>query len=74
MRSGRISCRAGPRGMALLVTVIFVAMFTCVAMALVTMADTNVAIGRNRLQSYQSAALAEIGLLLAQCKLGGLAV
>jgi len=74
MWSGRIASRASPRGVAFLLTVMFVALFACVAVAVATMADTNLVIGRNRLQSNQSATLAEIGLLLAQRELGGLAV
>jgi len=74
MRARQIGRRACPRGVAFLLTVIFVTLFTCIAVALVTLADTNMVIGRNRLQINQSAALADIGLLLAQRELGGLAV
>jgi hypothetical protein len=74
MRSGRIVSRASRRGVAFLLTVMFVALFTCVAVAVATMADTNLVIGRNRFQSNQSSALAESGLVLAQRHLGGLAV
>lgn len=70
----RIKGPARPRGVALLVTVIFVALFACMAVALVTLADTNMVIGRNRLQINQAAALADIGLFLAQRELGGLPV
>ena len=70
----RIKSRERPGGIALLVTMIFVVLFACVAVALVTLADTNMTIGRNRLQINQAAALADIGLFLAQCELGGLPV
>ncbi len=74
MRPGRITGRATPKGVAFLVTLIFVALFTCAALALVTMADTNMAISRDRLHMNQSSSLAETGLVLAQRQLGGLAV
>lgn len=74
MSPGRITGRATPKGVAFLVTLIFVALFTCVALALVTMADTNMAIGRDRLHINQSSTLAETGLLLTQQELGGLVV
>ncbi len=66
--------RATPRGIAILIAIIFVAMFACMAVALAIMADSNAVISRNRLQINQCSSLAETGLLLAQRELGGLSI
>ncbi|MBL7132545.1 MAG: pilus assembly PilX N-terminal domain-containing protein [Phycisphaerae bacterium] len=62
------------RGSALLLTLIFVAMFACMAVALAVASSTNMAISRNRVEIGQSTNLVESGLLLAQREMGGLQV
>lgn len=59
-------------GVAMLVTLIFLAMFVCMALAVLTAADVNLVIARNRIECEQAAALAETGLLMLQQQLGGL--
>ena len=63
-----------PRGVALIVSLIFLALFACLALAITTAADMNLSAARNRVASDQAAALAETGLLLVQQELGGLSV
>ena len=57
--------------MAFLVTIIFVALFACMAVALATTSDMNLLVSRNRLESNQASVLVETGLFLAQKELGG---
>jgi len=67
----------GPRrqtGSALLITLIFVALFASMAVALAIASDTNLAISRNRIEIAQARNLVEAGLLLAQREIGGLEV
>ena len=59
-------------GIAMLVTLIFLALFACLAVAIASSANMNMVVTRNRLQSQQAGALAETGLLLMQRHLGGL--
>jgi hypothetical protein len=71
----RILTKAGGRrGIAVLVTLLFVALFTCLAVAIATSANMNMTLTRNRLQSQQAGALAETGLQFTQRHLGGLRV
>ncbi len=63
-----------PRGIALILTLIFLALFACLALAIATAADMNLSAARNRVASDQAAALAETGLLLVQQELGDLSV
>jgi len=63
--------RGTRRGVALLVTMIFLALFACLAVAIATTSDTNLAVARNRIASQQAAALAETGIQLIQRNLGG---
>ncbi|MFO8014921.1 MAG: pilus assembly PilX N-terminal domain-containing protein [Phycisphaerae bacterium] len=62
------------RGSALLITLIFVALFACMAVALAVAAESNLAISRNRLDIQQARNLTETGLLLVQREMGGLEV
>jgi hypothetical protein len=71
MQQGALVCRARG-GVAMLVTLIFLAMFACMALAVVTAADANLVAARNRVDCDQAAALAETGLLMLQQHLGGL--
>lgn len=61
-------------GVALLVAMIFLTLFACMAVALVSAADMNTTIARNRIESHQAGALAEGGLLLVEQCLSGLPV
>ncbi|HUX16737.1 MAG TPA: hypothetical protein VMW52_09710, partial [Phycisphaerae bacterium] len=63
--------RGTRRGVALLVTMIFLALFACLAVAIATTSDTNYTVARNRIASQQAAALAESGIQLIQRNLGG---
>jgi len=66
------SLRGGTRrGVALLITMIFLALFACLAVAIATTSDTNLAVARNRIASQQAAVLAETGIQLIQRNLGG---
>jgi len=68
------SDRPVAKGTALLLTLIFLALFAAMAVAIAASADINLTITRNRIESRQAAALAETGLLLCQRHLGGLQV
>jgi hypothetical protein len=53
---------------------IFAAIFTCMAVALAVVSESNLAICRNRLDTQQARNLTETGLLLVQREVGGLEV
>ena len=74
MTAQRIRGRTKAKGVAFLITIIFVALFASMAVALATTSDMNMLISRNRLESNQAASLVETGLLLAQKQLGGATV
>jgi len=61
-------------GSVLVVALVFLALFTALAVAIAASADINMTIARNRLESHQAGALAETGLLLLGKHLGGLEV
>lgn len=65
---------AGQPGVAMLVTLIFLALFACMAVAIASSADMNMTLTRNRLNGQQASALAETGLQLVQKSLGGMTV
>jgi hypothetical protein len=73
MRQPRTRRRA-PRGVAFLVTLIFVSIFACLAVGVAATAQSNLVVARNRLNSEQSLAMAEGGLCLMLRNLGGLDV
>jgi hypothetical protein len=62
------------RGSALLVTLVFVALFASMALAIAAAANVNLVVARNRLESHQATAFAETGILLLMKHLGGLEV
>ncbi|HUU09181.1 MAG TPA: hypothetical protein VM431_01425 [Phycisphaerae bacterium] len=64
----------GRPGVAMLVTLIFLAVFACMAVAIASSADMNMTLTRNRLNGQQAGALAETGLQLVQKSLGGMTV
>jgi Tfp pilus assembly protein PilX len=73
MKSHPIRRRAR-RGIALLMTLIFLALFASLAVGLAASADMNAAVSRNRISVNQAAALAETGVQLVQMHVGGLYV
>ena len=74
MSAARLHGRMSARGMALLLTLSFLAMFACLIVSLAVMSDMNMMVARNRTQSRQAEALAEAGLNLVQVHLGGASV
>jgi Tfp pilus assembly protein PilX len=74
MHHQRCVQNAPERGVALMITLIFLAMFACLAVAIASSADMTYTVSRNRIQSQQAGAAAEVGLQLAQKHLGGLVV
>jgi hypothetical protein len=66
--------QAASRGIALIVMLVFLALFACLAVAIVSLADGNLTIAHNRIESQQASALADSGLLMVQKSLGGLDV
>ncbi|HUU32056.1 MAG TPA: pilus assembly PilX N-terminal domain-containing protein, partial [Phycisphaerae bacterium] len=75
MRSRPKTRRAATRrGIALLITLIFLALFACLAVAIATSADANLTMARNRIETQQAAALAEAGIQLSLRHLAGLSV
>jgi filamentous hemagglutinin family protein len=66
--------RAARRGVALLLTMIFLAIFACLAVAIVTATDANLTIARNRIESGQAAAFAETGVQMIRLGVGGVTV
>ncbi|MFO8014920.1 MAG: pilus assembly PilX N-terminal domain-containing protein [Phycisphaerae bacterium] len=74
MATGLMHQRGARRGSALFVAMIFAAIFTCMAVALAVVSESNLAICRNRLDVQQASNLVETGLLLVQREMGGLEV
>jgi len=66
--------RAARRGVAMLLALVFLALFTSLAVGLAASADMNMAIARNRLNIHQAAGLAETGVQLIQKHIGGITV
>ncbi len=66
--------RAGTRGSALLIALLFLALFASMAVAIAAASDVNLTIARNRIEAHQASALAETGILLLMQTLGGAAV
>jgi len=61
-------------GSVLVIALVFLALFTALAVAIAASSDINLTIARNRIESHQAGALAETGLLLLEKHLGGLEV
>ncbi len=74
MHTGHSTGPRGRTGSALLISLIFVALFASMAAALAIASDTNLAISRNRIEIAQAQNLTEAGLFLAQREMGGLVV
>jgi len=62
------------RGMAIVVALVFVAIFACLAVALAMASTSNLVVARNRVEINQAIGLMESGLMLAQREMGGLSV
>jgi hypothetical protein len=74
MNARQKTCRTGRRGIALLVTLIFLTLFACLAVAIAASADANLTVAHNRIEGQQALALAGTGLQLIQKSLGGMSV
>ncbi|MCX5683819.1 MAG: hypothetical protein NT049_09055, partial [Planctomycetota bacterium] len=60
------------RGVAFVITLIFLAMFACLAVAIAATADSNLTVARNRIQGQQASAFAGTGIQIMQASLGGM--
>jgi hypothetical protein len=69
----KISPRA-PRGVALVLAIIFMAIFTCMAVGVATTARCNMVLSRNRISTQQALAIGQGGVCLMLRNLGGLDV
>ncbi|MCX5674440.1 MAG: hypothetical protein NTX87_05485 [Planctomycetota bacterium] len=74
MNARQKTCWTGRRGIALLVTLIFLTLFACLAVAIAASADANLTIAHNRIEGQQALALAGTGLQLIQKSIGGMSV
>jgi len=66
--------RGRQRGVAMIVTLMFLILFACMAVAIATSAETNLTVARNRVDAYRASAMAETGVQLVEMNLGGLDV
>ncbi len=73
MRKGRTHHRTR-RGVGFVLTLIFISIFACMAVAMAATAQSNMVIARNRTNAEQSLAMAQGGLCLMLKNLGGAAV
>jgi hypothetical protein len=64
----RYSCR----GIAFVITLIFLALFACLAVAIAVCADANLTIAHNRTEGQQASAFAATGIQMMQVSLGGM--
>ena len=62
------------RGVAMLLTLIFLVLFASLAVGIAASTDTNIVIARNRIRYHQASALSETGIQLIQKHVGGLSV
>jgi hypothetical protein len=60
------------RGIAFLITLIFLALFASLAVAIAACADANLTIAHNRIEGQQAAAFAGTGIQMMQASLGGM--
>lgn len=74
MIAGQTNRGSGRRGSALFISMVFAALFACMAVALAVVSESNLAICRNRVAIQQAENLVETGLLLVQREMGGLEV
>jgi hypothetical protein len=62
------------RGVAFVITLIFLALFACLAVAIAATADSNLTIAHNRIEGQQASAFAGTGIQMMQVSLGGMPV
>jgi hypothetical protein len=74
MNARQETCWTGRRGIALLVTLVFLTLFACLAVAIAASADANLTVAHNRIEGQQALALAGTGLQLIQKSIGGMSV
>jgi hypothetical protein len=60
------------RGVAFVITLIFLALFACLAVAIAASADGNLTIAHNRIEGRQASAFAGTGIQVMQVGLGGM--
>ena len=60
------------RGVAFVITLIFLSLFACLAVAIAATADSNLTIARNRIAGQQASAFAATGIQMMQFNLGGM--
>ncbi|MCX5655383.1 MAG: hypothetical protein NTY65_12110 [Planctomycetota bacterium] len=66
----RYSCR----GIAFAITLIFLALFACLAVAITVCTDANLTIAHNRIEGQQASAFAATGIQMMQVGLGGMPI
>ena len=64
--------RHASRGVAFVITLIFLALFACLAVAIATSADANLTVSHNRIKGQQASAFAGTGIQMMQASLGGM--
>ena len=64
--------RCARRGVAFVITLIFLALFACLAVAICTSSDANLTIAHNRVEGQQASAFAGTGVQMMQASLGGM--
>jgi len=74
MNARQKTCWTGRRGIALLVTLIFLTLFACLAVWIAASADANLTIAHNRIEGQQALAMAGTGLQLIKKSLSGMEV
>ena len=74
MNARQKTCWTGHRGIALLVTLIFLTLFACLAVWIAASADANLTIAHNRIEGQQALAMAGTGLQLIQKSLSDMPV
>ncbi len=74
MIMNRTSRRGPPRGVALILTMIFLCLFACMALAMTATTDSTLLGARNDYAGRQASALAQTGVQMMEYSLGGLAV
>jgi len=70
MTTRRMSCRTAKPGMAMVIALVFLMLFSSMAVAIVTSADSNLVVARNLQASHRATGLAEIGIELTEVNIG----
>jgi hypothetical protein len=74
MLAGKTNRAGRARGAALILAIVFLAIFGALVMPLIATASSNVVVAHNRSQACQASAIAETGLQLCLYHMGGMAV